>query len=94
MLNPITTTNIGCAWSNIHKVFIDMGCQQIIYKWGTKIKIKEQCCTLTKGQKTGNIAGFINSTQRGSTLKQPSCIFEGLEGNCVFVCDIKSIVTG
>ena len=40
---------------------------------------------------TGNIAGFINSTQPWSTLKQPKCIFEGHEGNRVFVCDIKSI---
>ena len=43
---------------------------------------------------TGNIVGFINSTQPGSTLKQPNCIFEGCEGNCVFVCAIKSIVVG
>ena len=40
----------------------------------------------------GNIVGFINNTQPGSTIKQPNCIFEGHEGNCVFVCDIKSIV--
>ena len=38
--------------------------------------------------------GFINSTQPGSTLKQPNCIFEGREGNHVFVCAIKSIVAG
>ena len=43
---------------------------------------------------TGNIAGFINSTQPRSTLKQPNCIFEACEGNYVFVCDIKSIVVG
>ena len=43
---------------------------------------------------TGNIAGFINSTQPGSTLKQPNCIFESREGNHVFVCAIKSIVVG
>ena len=40
---------------------------------------------------TGNIAGFINSTKPGSTLKQPNCIFESREGNCVFVSPIKSI---
>ena len=39
-----------------------------------------------------NIVGFINSTQPGSTVKQPNCIFEGCEGNHVFVCAIKSIV--
>ena len=39
----------------------------------------------------GNIAGFINNTQPRSTLKKPNCIFEGHEGNCVFVCAIKSI---
>ena len=41
---------------------------------------------------TRNIAGFINSTQLGYTLKQTNCIFEGHEGNRVFVCAIKSIV--
>ena len=40
---------------------------------------------------TSNIAGFINSTQPKSTLKQPNCIFKSREGNCVFVCAIKSI---
>ena len=43
---------------------------------------------------TGNIAGFINSTQPGSTLKQPNCIFMSREGNRVFVCAIKSIDVG
>ena len=43
---------------------------------------------------TENIAGFINSKQKGSTLKQPTCIFEACEGNCVFVCAMKSIVAG
>ena len=41
---------------------------------------------------TSNIAGFINNTQPWSTLKQPNCIFEGHEGNHVFVCAIQSIV--
>ena len=41
---------------------------------------------------TGNIARFINSTQPGSTLKQPNCIFESREVKRVFVCAIKSIV--
>ena len=43
---------------------------------------------------TGKIAGFINSTQPGSTLKKPNCIFKSREGNHVFVCAIKSIATG
>ena len=43
-------------------------------------------------KKTENIVGFINSTQPGSTLKKLNCIFEGREGNRVFVCAIKSIV--
>ena len=43
---------------------------------------------------TGNIAGFINSTQPGSTLKQPNCIFESRERNHDFVCAIKSIAAG
>ena len=43
---------------------------------------------------TGNIDDFINSTQPWSTLKQPNFIFEGHEGNCVFVCVIKSISVG
>ena len=42
-------------------------------------------------KKTKNIAGFINNTKPGSTLKQPNCIFEGREGNYVFVCVIKSL---
>ena len=46
-----------------------------------------------KPKTTGNIAGFINSTQLGSTLKQPNHIFESHEGNHVFVCAIKSIAT-
>ena len=43
---------------------------------------------------TRNITGFINSIQPGSTLKQPSYIFELCEGNRFFVCDIKSIDVG
>ena len=43
---------------------------------------------------TRNIAGFINSTQPGSTLKKPNRIFESREGNHVFVCAIKSLVAG
>ena len=43
---------------------------------------------------TGNIAGSINSTQPSSTLKKPNCIFESREGNCVFVCAIKSTAVG
>ena len=43
---------------------------------------------------TSNIAGFINSTQPGSSLKQSNYIFESHEGNHVFVCAIKSIATG
>lgn len=43
---------------------------------------------------TGNIAGFINSTRPGSTIKQPNCIFEAREGNRVFICAIKSIRAG
>ena len=38
-----------------------------------------------------NIAGFINSTWTITTNKHPNCIFEGREGNCVFVCATKSI---
>ena len=40
-----------------------------------------------------NTAGFINNTQPGSTLKQSNCIFKSREGNCVFVCAIKSMVS-
>ena len=43
---------------------------------------------------TGNIVGFINSTELGSTLKKPNYIFESREGNCVFLCAIKSIDAG
>jgi hypothetical protein len=43
---------------------------------------------------TGNIVGFINSTRPVTTNKKPNCVFEGREGNHVFVCAIKSIVVG
>ena len=45
-------------------------------------------------KKTSNIAGFINSTQLGSTLNQPNCLLESREGNRVFLCSIKSTVAG
>ena len=41
-----------------------------------------------------NILGFINNTRPKTTNKKPNCLFEGREGNCVFVCEIKSIVAG
>ena len=43
---------------------------------------------------TGNIAGFINNTQLGSTLKQPNYVFKSREGNHVFLRTIESIVAG
>lgn len=43
---------------------------------------------------TGNIAGFINSTWRVATTKKPNCIYEGHEGNHIFVCATKTIVLG
>ena len=41
-----------------------------------------------------NIARFINSTQPGSTNKLPNFLYEGHEGNRVFVCATKSIAAG
>ena len=41
-----------------------------------------------------NIAGFTNSTRPGKTHKLPNFIFEGSEGNHVFVCATKSLVVG
>ena len=43
---------------------------------------------------TGNIAGFINSTQPVAKTKKPNCIFEACEVNCIFVCSTKTIVPG
>jgi hypothetical protein len=43
---------------------------------------------------SGNITGFINSTQPGTTTKQLNFIFEGSEGNRIFVCATKAIVAG
>jgi hypothetical protein len=43
---------------------------------------------------SGNIAGLINSTRPGTTRKKPNCIFEGREGNQIFVCAVKTIVAG
>ena len=40
---------------------------------------------------TRNIAGFINSTQPGSTLRQPNDILVSREGNRVLGCAIKAI---
>ena len=40
----------------------------------------------------GNITDFINSTRPWTTYKLPNCIFEGREGNRVFICATKSIV--
>ena len=42
----------------------------------------------------GNIAGLINSTRPGTTRKEPNCIFEEREGNRIFVCAVKTIMTG
>ena len=41
---------------------------------------------------TGNIVGFINSTQPMETSKKLNCIFEGREGNRIFVCATKTLV--
>ena len=41
-----------------------------------------------------NITGFINNTRPGTTHKLPNCMFEGSEGNHVFICVTKSIVAG
>ena len=60
-----------------------------------KAQNKEATLYMDERPKTiGNIVGFINSIEPGSTLKQPNCIFDSCEGNCVFVCAIKSIVIG
>ena len=40
-------------------------------------------------KETRKILWFINNTQPRSTLKNPNYIFEGREGNHVFVCVIK-----
>ena len=42
----------------------------------------------------GNIVGFINSTRPGSTHKLLNFLFEGCEGNHVFVCATKTIAAG
>jgi hypothetical protein len=42
----------------------------------------------------GNIAGLINSTRPVATNKKLNCIFEGHEGNRIFVCATKTIVPG
>ena len=43
---------------------------------------------------TRNIAWFINIAWPTTTNKQHNCVFEGREGNHVFVCAIKSIAAG
>ena len=39
-----------------------------------------------------NIVGFINCTRPMETTKQSNFIFEGCEGNRIFVCAKKTIV--
>jgi len=43
---------------------------------------------------SGNVAGFINSTRLVTTTKKLNCIFEGREGNRIFVCALKKIAPG
>jgi hypothetical protein len=43
---------------------------------------------------SGNIAGFINNTQPGTTNKQRNCIFEVRQENWVVLCAIKKIAPG
>ena len=72
-----------------------MDCQRIIYNSKDKAQNKGPTMYMDGRPKTtGNIAVFINSTQPGSTLKQPNCILESHKGNHFFVCAIKSIVVG
>jgi hypothetical protein len=48
-----------------------------------------------EGQRhSGNIAGLINSTRPRTTRNKPNCIFEGHEGNQIFVCAVKTIAAG
>jgi hypothetical protein len=94
MSDPTTITEIGCGWSNIHSMRI--------YKVSAnylQLKDNNQNKGLSmyidgRPKASGNIAGFINSTKPRSTNEQPNCVFEGREGNRVFVCSIKSIVVG
>jgi hypothetical protein len=39
------------------------------------------------------IAGLINNTRPKTKRKQPNCIFEGHEGNQIFVCAMKTTAT-
>ena len=96
MLDPLTITKIGCACSNIHKVCMHRYLLSANY---LQLKDKDQNKGATvyidgSPKATGNIAGFIKSTQLGSTLKQPNYILERHGGNHVFVCAIKSILAG
>jgi len=43
---------------------------------------------------SGNIVRLINSTRPETTRKQPNCIFEGHEGNKIFVCAVKTVAAG
>jgi hypothetical protein len=40
------------------------------------------------------ITGFIKYTRHGKARNQPNCVFEGHEGNKIFVCAAKTIVVG
>ena len=72
MLDPVTNTVIRCAWYNIHEVCIDMGCQRII-QLKDKAQNKGAMFYMDRRPKTtGIIVGFINSTQLGSTIINPT----------------------
>jgi hypothetical protein len=45
-------------------------------------------------KETRDIARFIKNTRLATTNKKTNCVFEWHEGNCVFICAIKSIVVG
>jgi hypothetical protein len=72
---------------NMHKYRVSANYLQLKYNNQNK-----GASTHIKGRPktSGNIAGFINSTQPRSKNKQPNCIFEGREGNRVFVLVVES----
>ena len=43
---------------------------------------------------SGNVAGFINSTQPVTSTKKPNCEFERREEHRIFVCATKTILPG
>ena len=95
MLDHVTITKVGCILFNIKKSMRRYALSENYIQQQDNNQSKSVAIYIDgRPKEIGNIAGFINSTWPGSTIKKPNCIFEAHEGNHVFICAIKSIRVG